>query len=428
VCALAAVAWVALGRAALDSLAALALSVPAAVGVSAFAISLPGVADDEQPYSTRVHDGCLFGVVLVAVALGVFGLAVAAAGRSAPAADTERRVIRWVSGSAAVVVVLLAVVVVARGGGPGTWFERQWNEFRRSDPVSVDPSRLGSLSANNRWAWWTEAWEGFTDAPLVGHGAGTFFLVDRMERDRDVAVTQPHNVPLQFLTDTGIVGFLLGIGAFACAFAGAAGTVRRLQGAERGAVLALTLGAGVFCVHTLVDFDWDFLAVTGPVCFLLGAAVPLGTAAAVRRPAWVLAAAAFAFVAVSSLFAPWLANRRVDSAYDAIGRGDYATGAADADSAHGLNPLSAKALLVWGLAEELGGDEARALRRYRDAVDRQPDNADTWFALGAFELETLHDAKQAYEDLSRARELDPYGSPELDDLLGRAREQLQNAG
>jgi hypothetical protein len=429
VTALAALAWVAFGRAAFDSLAAIVLAAPAGVGVAAFGVSLPGVGDDGLSDAARAHDGRLLGVVFVAVGLGVFGLALAAAGRRALDRRVERGLVQAAAAVAGLAVIALTVVVMARGGGPKTWIESQWDQFRSSDAVAIsnESGRLGSLSANNRWAWWQEAWRGFRDEPILGQGAGTFFLVHRIERDRDVAVNEPHNVPLQFLSDTGIVGFGLAVGALVAAFAGAIGNVRRLDGPERGAVLALTLGAAAYCLHSTVDIDWEYLAVTGPVFFMLGAAVPRGTAAAVRRPSWALAAAAVGVVIVSSLFVPWLAARRVDSAYDALGRGSYAAASAEAKDAHGLNPLAAEPLLVWGLSEELGGNRDEAYRRYLQAVDLQPKNPDTWFYLGAFELEQLHAPRRALGDLTRSWELDRFGSPELADLLDRARKQVRAA-
>jgi tetratricopeptide (TPR) repeat protein len=174
-----------------------------------------------------------------------------------------------------------------------------------------------------------------------------------------------------------------------------------------------------------VDIDWEYLAVTAPVFFMLGAAIPPSTASAVRRPSWALAAAAVGLVTVSSLLAPWLANRRLDGAYEAYGQGSYAAAAADAEDAHGLNPLGAEPLLVWGLAAEAGGRLDEANRRYRQAVDLQPKNPDAWFYLGAFELDGLDQPRRALADLTTSYELDPYGSPELDNLLRRARAETR---
>jgi O-antigen ligase len=430
---LGALAWVALAKVAFDSLAALTLAVPAALGVAAFGVSVHGVADDSQLYSTRVHDGRLFGVVLVAVGVGVFGAALAAATRPALPPRAARRFVRAMAGAGAVLAVVFVVALVWRGGGPGAWIDSQWNSFRSDDPVFVsnDVSRFETVSSNNRWIWWQEAWRAFRQEPLLGKGAGTFLLVNRIERRQDIGVSEPHNVPLQFLSDTGIVGFLLALGALAAGFAAALGVIRRLDGPERGAALALALGVAAYCLHWLVDFDWDFLAVTAPVFFMLGAVVPSGAAARVRRPVWAVGVAALALVAVTSLLAPWLANRRVDGAYAALGLRDFAAAASDAEDAHRLNPLSVDPLLAWGLVEESWGIARQsrahlgaAYTRYRQAVDLQPRNPDTWFALGAFELQTLRWPRRALDALGRSFELDPYGSPQLVDLIHEAQRQV----
>jgi tetratricopeptide (TPR) repeat protein len=327
--------------------------------------------------------------------------------------------------------VVFAAVVVGRGGGPQAWFETQWDAFRSSETIAVsnEKERLGSFGSNNRWPWWQEAWRGFLDAPVVGNGAGSFVLLHRLERDRDVGVTEPHNVPLQFLTDTGIIGFLLAAGALVAGLAAAGGTIRSLDGAERGAVLALTIPTGALVVHSLVDFDWDFLAVTGTALVMLGAAVPRGAATTrgTRHPFWAAAVVAIALVSsVSSLLAPWLADRRLDSAYAALFRGASAEAAADADDAHRLNPLDTEPLLVGGVAEEQQGRFAAAYGRYREAADLQPKNADAWLALGTLELERLNQPRLALEHLRLARELDPFGAPaELDDLIARAQREAE---
>jgi tetratricopeptide (TPR) repeat protein len=425
---LAALAWLLVGDVAFESLAALVLSVAPALGVAAFAVSLPGVAKDAESYSTRVHDGRLFGVVLVAVAVGVFGIALAAAGRPAPRPGVARFSVRAAGIAGVGAAVVLAAVVVARAGGPEPWVKTQWDAFRTEDPaiVSNQVNRFQTLSSNNRWLWWLEAWHAFRQDPLKGKGAGTFPLVNRLERKNNVAVNEPHNLALQLLSDLGIVGFLLAVGALLAGMAAAVATARRLEGVERGAAVAMTIGVAAFCLHSLVDFDWDFLAVTGPVALMLGTLAPTGAVAAVRRPVWAVGVAAFGLVAVTSLLAPWMAARRVDSAYAAIGRGAFGSAAADAENAHSLNPLSIDPLLAWGRAEWIRGDRGEAYRRYAQAVDLQPDNPDAWFALGVFQLEGLHHPRSAIASLTRSAELDPYGS-DLATLLAQARKQARNA-
>src|SRR6185312_13093718 len=115
------------------------------------------------------------------------------------------------------------------------------------------------------------------DKPLQGTGAGTFELVDRVERDSPLATTEPHSVPLQFLSETGIVGFLL---YAAVAAAAVMGILRR----ERARVwLALALGVALCFVHSWVDIDWDFIAVQGPLFLVVGALVSGGGPATPTR-------------------------------------------------------------------------------------------------------------------------------------------------
>src|SRR5207237_3853123 len=104
---------------------------------------------------------------------------------------------------------------------------------------------------------------------LHGSGAVSFVRVHRPRRSTSLDVTtEPHNVPLQFLGETGIVGFLLFVGAAVAAALGMRATLRRLREDDRPAALALALGALTFVLWSIVAFDWDFVSVTGPAFFV----------------------------------------------------------------------------------------------------------------------------------------------------------------
>ena len=100
--------------------------------------------------------------------------------------------------------------------------------------------------------------------------------------------------------------------------------------------------------------------------------------------------------------------RRVDDAYAALSRGDAEAAAADARSAHNLNPVSVDALLAWGSAEAARGDVAAAGRLYTKAISIQPDNWRPWYYRARL-LYNLAGPKAALFDAEQAAARDPRG-------------------
>jgi tetratricopeptide (TPR) repeat protein len=162
----------------------------------------------------------------------------------------------------------------------------------------------------------------------------------------------------------------------------------------------------------VVDFDWDFVAVTGPALAALGVLLAAGRPArrrlGARRGVLAVAAGAFAAAALYSLASPWLAARRVDDAYAALARNDPAGAVSDARSAHNLNPVSIDALLAWGVAEAARGDVAAAGRLYTKAISIQPDNWKPWYYRAQL-LDHIAGPKQALFDAQQAAARDPRG-------------------
>jgi hypothetical protein len=396
----AALGWLWLDRDRLDALGPLAVAWIVGAVVAGVALLLPGISSDGQSHHVRFQDGLVFGAVLV-----VGAAVVAVASRFVLSRAVDRRVARAAAVALVVLVVAALAAAVVRAGGPADFVSARWHEFSNkvSAQVSQDPNRIVSGSSSNRWRWWTEAWNAFTDKPLQGTGAGTFELIDRVERNSPLATTEPHSVPLQFLSETGIVGFLLYV---VVAAAAVLGILRR----ERTRVwLALSLGAALCFVHSWVDVDWDFVAVQGPLFLTVGALVS-GPATSIPARRWLVSAAVAvcALAALYSVTSPWLSANRVAAAYDALERNQLGQGRTDARSAHAFNPLSIDALFVQALVEP----DAKALQLYRRARDLEPTNPETWYQLGAFEL-LIDRPRDAYRDLNHSYTLDSYGPASL---------------
>jgi len=400
---LAAAAWVVLDHDRVESLVTLALGGGAGAAAYGIALALPGITSDGEPRSVRVHDGWIFALVLLAGAVLVAAAAQALArfeGRR-PLGPEHRRTVERAAGIAALVVVAggIALSVVYSG--------RIWREFTNpvTSQISSSPNRLSSVNSSNRWRWWSESWQAFTHHPAGGTGAGTFEVTDLRLRQSPLVTTEPHNVPLQFLAETGIVGFLLYVGAAVAAALAIVRARRRAAGAERAAVTALAIGLAAFLAHTVVDMDWNYVATCGPLLLVAGALAGRSAAPAtkpapvrVRRPLLAAGAVLFALAAFYSLAAPWLANRQLSTAVSAQA----------AKKAHGYDPLSTGALIEWATFVDAGGNVRKAADLYGQAVSLEPESSETWYELGLFYWR--HQAwRQAYDAFSKAWTYDRFG-------------------
>ena len=232
--------WLALTCDRFEGLAMLiAGSVPAAV-VGAWASTQDSLVEDLQTRAARDRAGAWFALALVLGAAAALGLSHLAVQRGDRLPDAERS--RWaIRLGVGIVVAVVAGVLVASVavGGPGKWLD----EFRGSSEVVQGSGRLGELSSNNRWTWWKEAWSIFEDNPAGGTGAHTFEIARRPIRVGSIVTTEPHNIGVQFLSETGVLGLLLGLGAVVASGVACAEAFRRLEGEERAAACCARRGA-----------------------------------------------------------------------------------------------------------------------------------------------------------------------------------------
>lgn len=383
---------------------ALAAALPAVV-VGALAFTRPALVEDGGARADRVSDGAVLGVAMLVAAV----VAVALVDRlplDRLAATRRKELLRVLLGGAALIAVVGAVGLVAAVGNPFTW---AGDQLGGRGAVVNDPSRFGSLRTNNRTAWWGEAWQVFRAHPGGGAGASTFAVARTRYREDGSFVRQPHSVPMQLLSDTGLPGAVLGALLVVALALGLRATLRRLEGSERAAAAALVCLPAAYALHALVDYDPDFLAVTAPAGLVSAALLGAGRPARRFGAGFLLAAGVVLAGAagVYALVAPAVSTSRIDAAYAALDAGHVARAASDARSAEALNPLSPDALWARATVAESAGAGAAAEALYVRATQLQPENPATWYELGIYRHISRGDECGAYQALNHAYTLDP---------------------
>ena len=388
--------WLAFERGRTErALLVLAAIVPA-TAVAAWAFTRPALVEDGQSYSERVADGAVFALLFL---LGA-AIVVAAAVWLEQLELGPRTSLLVGRGLAvgAVTAILAGGVLLAVAGEPVVG----------GRSVAQGPGRLVDSGLNNRRQFWGEAWRIFEAKRLTGAGAGTFELARKRYRLDATDAPEPHNLPLRFLAGTGIVGWLLFAALVASVAVAAVGALRRVGGEERRAAAALAIVPILYLVHALVDYDWSFTSVTAPTLVAAGALAGAGgrrTTGAVRP----LAAAGVVVVglaALVSLAAPWLAERSLRQVNRELDAGNVPAAIDAAKRARSLDPLSIEPLHRLAGVEAARNHIRSAREAYAAAVRLQPENPETWYALGAYE----HSRRflcQAYVHLNEAYTLDP---------------------
>ncbi|HEU5490972.1 MAG TPA: O-antigen ligase family protein [Gaiellaceae bacterium] len=400
--------WLLVGRERLASgLILVAAAGPAAL-VGAWAFTRPALTEDMASRSDRVADGTVFGV-LALVGAGVVGLVVAVALGRSLAETTRRRVAR---------TLVAAALVLALGAGAAASVSAAdaVTSGRECAEVVNDPSRLGSLDPNLRLCWWEEALDVYAHHGLEGAGAGSFEVARKRFRHDARNVVQPHSVPLQHLADGGVVGLglfvlvvLAGVAVCTCA-------LRRLSGLERAAAAALVAAPAAYAVHALVDYNWDFLAVTAPTMVALGALAGAGreSGAGRRRPLLGVGVVVVAVAVLASFTSPRLADRAERSSTRELTVGDVSSARDRALWARVFNPLAVEPFLALARVAERQGRVLRAEREYIRAIELQPENPETWYTAGIFEFEVRDNMCAAYRYLNEAYTRDPAGNQWVD--------------
>ena len=420
-----------LGSARLRGLAVFGVTLVVTIPVLGLSFSRPALKGINVPLDQRIPDGIILAIVMAGslITLLIAGWGLLHLEQRSQLDDERRRLIwRGLAATAAVLGTLLLLTVVTAEGGPRGVGDRAWDKFSKvsHDKVS-DPARIVSSNSGNRWVWWKEAAGAWWDKPIQGWGAGSFQVTHKMYRKVELGAVQPHNMPLQFLAETGLVGALIVLGGLGFLFFTALERVRSmLPGRERDLAVALFAGASGWLVHGLVDWDWDIPGVTVPTLLFLGVLVarpfratglglnrnvPADGADGARGVALALACILMGLVIVSSAL-PMIADSKASSAQAVGTKADdeeLERAAAEAELAARLDPTAVRPLLSAAAIAQGRGRLLNARRYLLQAVDRQPYSAAAWERLLRLTL-TMVDRPGAKAAADRLLELDPLGS------------------
>jgi O-antigen ligase len=415
-----------LGREKLRGLAVVGVTIVATIPVLGLAFSRPALKAINVPLAERTPDGIVLGLVLAG---SIVGLLIAGWGllrleeRTKWSDENTQLVWRGLAATAAVMLIFALGGIATANGGPSGFVHDAWHEFSKTSKDDVsNPARIISSNSGNRWVWWEEAAGAWSAKPLGGWGAGSFPVTHKLYRKVELGAAQPHNVPLQFLAETGLVGALLAMGGVGLLLWTALARVRSMApGREREIAVALFAAACAWLVHGLVDWDWDIPGVTVPVLLFLGVLVAVRAPARVggARPESSVAARSLALglacvvlaLTIVSAGLPLLADSKASSALavtNNAGERELENAAAQADLASRLDPTAVRALLAAAAIEQGRGRLLDAKRYLLKAVERQPYSSAAWERLLRLTLETA-DRPGAQAASRRLLALDPLG-------------------
>jgi tetratricopeptide (TPR) repeat protein len=331
-------------------------------------------------------------------------------------APRVERAIGWAVGGLGVATAVAAVVTgLVLGGNPVDRVETAWDQFKDASPVIVPKtgSRLSAGLGSHRYDAYRVALNLFADRPLTGVGADNYAKDYLLYRRSEENLRYPHSLEMRTLSQTGVPGTILLLGAFGFALAAAVQAMRSRRALRAALAGGATMVVVYWLVHGSGDWFWEFAGMGATAFAMLGLACSLAPRRAPADPSaqplvrgWpAVGAGVVALAAAVSFVLPWLAERDVrraargwpinlDVAYDRL------------DRAESMNPLSDRAALIEGSIALRTGDFDRAERAFTRALERDPGGVYAHLELGAIASERGRRA-DALRHLQRAAELTP---------------------
>jgi len=311
---------------------------------------------------------------------------------------------------------LLAIVATIAVGG------RAWDRFKSSDIQfpSNPQSHFTDIKGAGRADFYDVAAEAFGEAPVLGHGAGTYqFSWDELRTIAKPA-HNAHSLYLQAFAELGLVGGLLALGLVGwllwCGFS----AWRNGAEPERDRHAVLLAAMLAFAVSAAIDWLWE-IAALGAIFFAAAGVVVAARCAQIaadprregpgpgaenRRFGLTVTAVVIAWVSAIALVGPLLVEHEIDASRAAFDREDFGAAVDHAQNARSIEPWAASPYVQLGLIAERQGDYATANEDFEQAIERENRNWQWYYLLSRVRHEAGEE-EAARSDLARARELNP---------------------
>jgi len=314
------------------------------------------------------------------------------------------------------IVAITAGVVLVVGVG-SAWIaldmndriSRQYEKFKEGDVIRQTTDardRLTAVGNNGRIQHWEEAIDAFERHPVNGTGAGTYELTWAQHRKSDFTVRDGHSLYLETLSEVGLVGFVLLIGALG----GILVALGMRSGGHEKALWAAMFTAGcVWALHAAQDWVWELPSVTawlfaaGGIALARPPGAPETRLVAPPRLARVIGALAVLALVVTPILNA-VSDARLRDSVAAFKGGDCDTAidqALKANSALGARP---EPYAILAFCDVRLGKDQLAERMIRDAIDRDPNN---WVYHYGLALVLGAQGKNPDAEIAEARRLNP---------------------
>lgn len=326
----------------------------------------------------------------------------------------DRRILQGIGLAAALLAIGAAIAV----GG------RAWDQFSSPDQqFPANPAQhFSQFSGANRHEYWRVAIDSWEEAPVVGHGAGTYRFAWDQLRHITLPVLNAHSLYLQAFQELGVIGGLLVLALVGVLLWTGFAAWRASSGPRRELHAVLFAACLAFAVGAAIDWFWEIAGI-GVIFFLCAGAlvaarcVQLARARAQsngngngkterRRFGLTVAGLALAWVVALALIGPLLVDRELDSSNAAAATGDIATAVNRAETARSIEPWAATPYEQLGLLAEGQGEYDLAAERMGQAIDREEGNWLLYYLRARIEYQGGDEAA-AKADLEEAKRLNP---------------------